>query len=168
MLVNLFFMAWCRINTVFLFGLVSTVFDETSFFWFIAIIGSWIFVWHFFWLVGLDVVLFLKVILMGSNALVLLLHPEALVSHPLSLFGQHHKFFRLTWCFEILQQLNLYFFKRSTSHVDPSQGSARLPMFFAVVKISGVEGELLILFRWNSFFWRVNSMDWCNIYRNPQ
>lgn len=50
----------------------------------------------FFWLVGLDVVLFLKVILMGSNALVLLLHPEALVSHPLSLFGQHHKFFRLT------------------------------------------------------------------------
>lgn len=111
MLVNLFFMAWCRINTVFLFGLVSTVFDETSFFWFIAIIGSWIFVWHFFWLVGLDVVLFLKVILMGSNALVLLLHPEALVSHPLSLFGQHHNFFRLTWCFEILQQLNLYFLR---------------------------------------------------------
>lgn len=111
MLVNLFFMAWCRINTVFLFGLVSTVFDETCFFGSLQLLVPESLFDIFFWLVGLDVVLFLKVILMGSNALVLLLHPEALVSHPLSLFGQHHKFFRLTWCFEILQQLNLYFLR---------------------------------------------------------
>ena len=41
------------------------------------------------------------------------------------------------------------------------------PCSLPSVKISGVEGELLILFRWNSFFLRVNSMDWCNIYREP-